>query len=175
MNVTSYFLARACYDLLHLLRMTLIFLSLFYLMSSPRGDWGSWFAVVLALFWAGQGVSYVVSILVPHHRGSNTIAIVLAVCFSVTSGLLPTLKVVEGWGPLRVFWYLSYNRWGAEALTILAAAGSDTAGRMDVALTAVGYNPDNFAIDVGMIVLLGVMWRGVAYIALRRSKPSASF
>ena len=172
MNLLAYFLARNLYDLAHLARMTLIFVSLFYPMSSPRGGWGGWTAVVAALFWAAFGVAYTVSMLVAASR-AITIGVVLAVTFSVTSGLHPSLKVVANWNVLQAFWYASYNRWGAEAIVALDNSGQPTGGRMAVAIRAAGYDPGNFGVDIGAIVAIGFAWRIAAYFALRRVKHKA--
>jgi hypothetical protein len=169
-SVLAYFLAKIIYDVLHLVRMTFIFISIYFLMSSPRGGLGLWFAIILALFWAAMGVAYVVSLVVPFHR-ATTIGVVVAVAFSVTSGLSPQLDVVRSWGPLQVFWYLSYNRWAAEAFTVLNVRGQPTGGRMENAITNVGYDASNVPLDIGITVLIGFAWRVLAFFLLRRCKP----
>jgi hypothetical protein len=162
------------YDLVHLFRMQFIFLSIYFLLLAPRGGFGGWFVTVGMVFWAAMGVGYFIGIVVPFSR-APAIGIVCAVCFTVTSGLFPSLNVVKGWNVLCVFWYLSYDRWAAEAFVILGASGQPTGGRMDDAIVAVGYDPGNFAIDIGLTFLIGVMWRVAAWIALLRSKPRTEF
>lgn len=174
MSPFAYFLAKCIYDLVHLARMSLIFNAIFFMLSSPRGGYGYWYALVAVLFWAMMGVCYFISIVVPFNR-ATTIAVVVAVTFSVTSGLTPSLSIVDNWGPLQLFWYTSFNRWAAEGFTILNYSGQPTAGRMEHAIAAAGYNSNNISLDIGIVFLLGLAWRVAAFIALKRSKPRAEF
>jgi hypothetical protein len=171
MSVGAYALARFAYDLLHWTRMSFVFTSVFYLMASPLGGVSGWFGVVWLLYWAAGGMGGFVGVVVPAHRGATAIAIVAAVASSVTSGLLPTLDTVADWNVLRIFWYLSYNRWAAEAMVILGSSGTATSGRMEHAISAAGYDADNYSIDLALVFVIGLAWRGATYVALRRAKP----
>jgi hypothetical protein len=91
------------------------------------------------------------------------------------SGLFPPLTVVKRWSILRVFWYLSYDRWSAEAFVLLGVKGQPTDGRMDHAIVAAGYDPGNLNADIGLTFLIGVMWRVLTWIALKRSQPRTEF
>ncbi len=144
-------------------------------MSSPRGGITAWYGTVWLLFWAAGGLGYFIGVCVPIHAGATAIAIVAAVAGSVTSGLLPTLQVVSRWNILRVFWYLSYNRWSAEGMVILLNSGEPTAGRMEHAISAAGYDAENLTIDLAMVFVIGLAWRGATYAALRRAKPQTAF
>jgi hypothetical protein len=69
---------------------------------------------------------------------------------------------------------VSYNRWGAEALVNLAIqteiGAQDPAGRVGRGIRALGYNPDNFSLDFGMLFLVGVMWRVFTFLRLKYRK-----
>jgi ABC-type multidrug transport system ATPase subunit len=168
MSVGAYALARCIYDLLHWTRMALIFTSIFYLMASPRGGITFWFVTVWLTFFASGGLGYFIGCCVK--RGATTIGIVAAVAGSVTSGLLPTLKVVSDWNILRVFWYLSYNRWSAESMVILNNTDQPTGGRMEHVISAAGYDADNLSVDLALVLVIGLLWRIATYIVLQRSK-----
>lgn len=173
-NSTAYFISKILYDFIHWFRMTFIFISIFYLMATPRSSWGYWFATISGTFWAGMGVSYLVSILIPLQR-APAIAVVTVVSMAVTSGLSPSLDVVSNWNILRFFWYVSYNRWAAEAFVIMDASGQPTNGRMDRIITATGFDPANLDIDIAIVFMIGIVWRILAYIALLRAKPRTEF
>ena len=173
-NVTAYFLSKILYDFIHLARMTFIFISIFFLLTGPAGGYGYWLATITGTFWAAMGVSYFISIIVPFNR-ATTIAVVTVVSFAVTSGLLPPLTVVEDWNILRAIWYLSYPRWAGESFLVLANNDQPTDGRMANAIRAAGFNAGNVSIDIALTFCIGIMWRVIAYLALRRAKPRTEF
>jgi ABC-type multidrug transport system permease subunit len=167
---TAYFLAKCIYDLVNITRCAWIFIAFNFLLNAPRGDFGLWFALIWLLFFAGYGVGYFVSFIVRFEL-STTIAVCAGICFSVTSGLTPRITSVDKWGPLRVVWYLSYNRWGSEAMVILSGSGQPTNGRMEDAIVAAGYDASNLSLDLGMVFLIGLFWRTIsAFIMWRKSK-----
>jgi hypothetical protein len=69
--------------------------------------WWPWSPACVSLCSLGSGT-----------RGRSTALILI-----VSSARSPQLDVVDTWGPARVLWYLSYNRWAAEAMTIITAQG----------------------------------------------------
>ncbi len=147
------------------------------------------------------GLGYFVS-LTSGYSLSTVVNVVLGVGFSITSGLAPRLDVVKNWWPLPIFWYvpfaklspfdlcalcvltrvpvfftfrsLSYNRWGGEAVILLMTRASRSAPEelVDRALVNYGVNPDNFNLDLGMLVVIGVMWRLFAYLRLRFARAA---
>lgn len=169
-STSAYWVSKILYDVLHVTRCALVFLSFFFFLSSPRGSFWEWFGVIWTLFFATFGVSYFISALVSFNH-ATTINVVLAIVFSVTSGLNPNLETVKGWGPLYAIWTLSYNRWGAEAMVILNQSGQPN--QRVVETTSVGgYDMSHFSLDLGVIVLIGLMWRVFALILLARKKQS---
>ena len=169
LNRTSFFLAKNVYDLMNITRGASIFISFYFLLNAPRGDIASWLALMWCLFFAGYGVGYLVSFIVSFNQ-ATTIAVCAGICFSVTSGLAPKITTVSNWGPLNLFWYLSYNRWASEAMVVLQNSGSDTAGRMDQAIHAGGYDHSQLQFDIAMVFLIGLFWRICTALVMWRKK-----
>jgi len=172
-DLKAYFFSQVLYDLLHVTRAALYFTSIFYPLVSYRGSFGWWFLLFWLLIFAAHGVAYFVSVTVRYVL-ATALVIVAGVAFAITSGALPRLDVVADWWPLPIFWAVSYNRWGAEALVNLAIqteiGAQDPAGRVGRGIRALGYNPDNFSLDFGMLFLVGVMWRVFTFLRLKYRK-----
>lgn len=130
MNLFAYFLARNIYDLWNAVRNTFIFLACYFVMADPPGNAAIWFADTFLIIFCCYGVTYVITILLSREMG-QVISVIIAgkrigmfgvlidqVSWSVTSGLSPSVATVEqaSYGPLQFFWWISYARWGAEAL-----------------------------------------------------------
>lgn len=60
---------------------------------------------------------------------------------------------------------MSYNRWASEAMYIITIQNWEFIGG-DVALVQAGYDPNNFTMDLGMLVAIGIFWRLLAMGAL---------
>eukprot|EP01114_Cavostelium_apophysatum_P016835 TRINITY_DN4868_c0_g1_i1.p1 TRINITY_DN4868_c0_g1~~TRINITY_DN4868_c0_g1_i1.p1 ORF type:complete len:808 (+),score=142.72 TRINITY_DN4868_c0_g1_i1:71-2425(+) len=166
-NTFAYFLARCTFDLFNILKTSYIFLIFYALMTDPPGQKGPWFATVYLLYFAGFGMGYFFSSILEFNKALVS-SVVAAIAISVTSGLSPTLSRVEDYWPLPILWYLSYCRWSAEAFYInMTQSDPRIKDRYDTVIRGTGYNPDNFALDLGMLFVLGVVWRILAYIAMR--------
>jgi len=163
----AYFLAAVVWDLVHIVRIGGVYLGIVYLIASPRGGFGWWLAAYLLTIFAASGLAYVVSLLVRYSRGATAVAVIAIVCASVTSGTTPSLDVVDGWGPLQLFWYLSHARWAVELFTILPVQQAANSARMAIAVDAAGFDLDNRATDLAVLAALGVAWRILAYMVMR--------
>ena len=85
---------------------------------------------------------------------------------SVTSGYSPTITKVETLTPLQVLWWASYVRWAGEAFVINVYSEWPYM-RTDTAIENAGYNSGNWKMDMGMLFLIGVVWRAIAYAIMR--------
>jgi hypothetical protein len=55
-------------------------------------------------------------------------------------------------------------------MMLLSSSGQETAGRMDDAVRAAAYEPGNVPLDIGMVFLIGVVWRILTALAMWRKK-----
>lgn len=91
---------------------------------------------------AAFGIAYIFGCLLSLDKGIVA-SVVTAVAMSVTSGLSPKLNDINDYPPLPFIWWLSYCRWGAEALYYVTLYGNTTVpkDRLDTMVRANGYNP----------------------------------
>jgi len=169
LNLYTFFMGRVFYDILNVFRNAFVFTACYLLLGSPRGSFAEWYFVMFFMMWAAYGMAYLISVLVPFNRAS-IVAVVIAICSAVTSGLTPDLPTVQKWGPLPFFWYISYNRWASEAIMVLQTGGTENA-RIAQTVQNKGYASDQFGADLGWMFLIGVGFRLLALYFLRKSKP----
>jgi hypothetical protein len=149
-----------------MLRNTVVFLSWYLLMSDPPGQRDVWFGTIFGLMFASWGIGYLLSIMFDL-TSSLPLSVTIAVAWSVTSGLSPRLDQIDDYGPLQIFWWISYNRWAAEAIMVNVASEWDYI-RLKTAVSTVGYKLDSFPLDFSMMILIGIAYRILAFIALMR-------
>jgi ABC-type multidrug transport system permease subunit len=135
----------------------------FMVMADPTGDVGYWTMAVYFLQFAAYGIGYFYSLFMDQDK-ALVVSVVTAVAFSVTSGLSPKLTSIDNYQPLPFFWTLSYCRWGAEALYLISV-GEQTE-RVSMMTKDAGYNPDNLKLDIGMLVIIGILYRIVTYVTM---------
>jgi len=157
----AYFIAQNLVDLIHIFRIAFIFASGYMIIASPRGSFGDWLGMCFVQQFTIFGLGYIISLVVKYENAPIVLAVVV-VGNAVFSGASPSLDTVNGWGPLIAVWAVSYNRWTAESNVILQTRGQDWA-RVDDSLVAVGYNPNNFALDLGITLVIGVVFRLIAW------------
>jgi hypothetical protein len=158
---------------------TFIFLSLYWLLASPPGTYRDWYAAVFMMMFSAFGLSYLVSNLV-RPEFSLIISVVVSAIFtsqfdatlqlcvvvSVTSGFSPTVSEVDSYTPLQVLWWVSYTRWAGESF-FLNIFSLWPYMRTDMAVVKAGYKVGNWGMDMGMLFLIGLVWRAIAYAAMR--------
>jgi len=166
MSVSAYWLARWLYDVLHVLRASLIYLAFWLPMAMQRGTFGDHLGIIFPLQFAAYGLGYLVSVLMRYERAS-IVSIVIAIGLAVTCGLVPPLDVVLTWGPMAAIWFISYNFWSGQAIAILSSSNQGVE-RVDHILREAGYYPDLFALSCAMGIIIGLVYRLLTLLALKR-------
>jgi hypothetical protein len=163
----AYFIGKNIADLPLIILNGLLYTSFFYVLSEPRGSFWSYLFVSTLLIFAGYALGYIVSGMISG-KNSYTVAIVMAMCLSITSGDKPSLKDVnEQYSVLAVLWQISYCRWTSEALYITEVSTYKDDYRVEGGYSKIGFHQDYFALDCTMIFLLGIVMRAIAYLVLR--------
>eukprot|EP01028_Stygiella_incarcerata_P014157 TRINITY_DN9121_c1_g1_i5.p1 TRINITY_DN9121_c1_g1~~TRINITY_DN9121_c1_g1_i5.p1 ORF type:complete len:650 (+),score=169.31 TRINITY_DN9121_c1_g1_i5:340-2289(+) len=163
----AYFLGKNVADLPLIIVNGLLYTSFFYVLTEPRGSFFSYLFVSTLLIFAAYALGYIVSGLTSG-KNAYTVAIVMAMCLSITSGDKPSLKDVnEQYSVLVILWQLSYCRWTSEALYITEVSTYKDDYRVQGGYTKIGFHQDYYPLDCTMIFVLGVLLRVVAYLVLR--------
>jgi len=167
-SALAFFTAKCLLDIVMIVLYSFMFLSFFMLVTTVPGGFLKWFTITFTLEWAAYGIGYFVSSVIPLNR-ALIVAAVVGVALAVTSGQSPTVpQVRDYYGPLRIIWDCSYNRWSGEAMAIIVVDDARKAGyRVDMALEQLGFVPSNLPLCFGIPVLLGLSWRLMAYLGMR--------
>jgi ABC-type multidrug transport system ATPase subunit len=161
-SVLAYFLGKVFYyDLVHVVRIATTFVAFFLLVAAPGGPAWMWYSLVLCFVYAAFGMGYIVSAGLARER-ALIVACIVGVAVSVTSGSSPDLSVVQKWGPLQALWWISPARWAAEAMILSDTLPFRDDFRVADAIRQSGYDPNGFAMDIGMLVLIGTVFRCIA-------------
>ena len=150
-----YFIARNLFDLWNVALSATTFLAVYFVVGSPPGNFGLWWLAFFLLIYAAYGVGYFVSNVTPASQ-AMIVATVVGVALAVTTGAYPLLSVIPNWGPLQLFWYISYNRWMAEAIYNVIAEVAQGVFRTEVGSKYAGVDLGRkwFARDMMLIVRL---------------------
>jgi hypothetical protein len=100
--------------------------------------------LIYLIQFAGFGLAYFFSAFLTLDK-ALVASTVTAIAMSVTSGLSPTLTAINDYPPLPFIWWLSYCRWGAEGLYVVALTGNEQGprDRLNTMVENKGYNPSN--------------------------------
>ena len=117
-RVTSYLLGQQLFDLITLVIHTGMFQGWLYVLAHPPIDSPAYFLVLLLIGWYTTALGYLVSMTVsPQNTLLAGIALGL-VLGGVANGIVPAVHTLSHGNPLYLLDYLSYSRWGLEALYI---------------------------------------------------------
>ena len=87
--------------------------------------------------------------------------------FCVASGVRPRLKTVyNDFNVLNLFWAISYPRYSSEAIYISEVDFYKSKYPVERDVDYIGYDIDNYGLDLGLLLVLSVAWRILAFIAL---------
>ncbi|KAJ3052883.1 hypothetical protein HK097_005473 [Rhizophlyctis rosea] len=163
-NVLSYYLGKTIAATYRFTFSSLHFTSMYVLLAKPQALFGRQFLVVFLLFYGVYGLAAIVS-MVAARGNANLVAVIACLFAAIFCGFGPNLTQAKRWGIIFI-WEISFNRWAAEAIF------SDYLwpfwGVYDIQAVAdsTGYTLGRFGHDMGIMVLLGAVWRVIAFLLM---------
>eukprot|EP00762_Andalucia_godoyi_P006750 ANDGO_06182.mRNA.1 Putative white-brown complex homolog protein 30 len=165
-STLAYFLSRNLVDIPIVLYSTLLFCGVFVAFAQPSGSFASFFLAFFVMQFAACGLGYFISLVTSDDK-SMVISIVSSIVFAMCCGFHPTLKDVRrSFSFLQGLWDLSYARWAGEAIYITEVSPFKDDFNLQGGYDLIGYNPDNYVMDICLTVALGIFWRLASYIVL---------
>ncbi|RMX94132.1 hypothetical protein D0867_13958, partial [Hortaea werneckii] len=164
-SVVAEFGGRTVGVLPRLVGCSLHFSVLLDLLASPRMGWGRLWTVNLGYFWCIYGLAGVVNVGVRKPEDGPLIAVLGSLVIGVLGGVAPPLSRVREWG-VEWFWRVSPGVWFAEAYFTENLVPLGFLYRVDLASRTVGYTLGRFGVDVGMLFLIGLVYRVIAFLGL---------
>jgi len=175
MNRFAYFLGKNLAVIPFMIVIPAVFMVFFHTLSSPRGSFSLYFAALVAAYYATCGMGQLISTLVSPNKALVAAVIITLVLNDASGSITPTLSDLDKTKIGPAMYTLSYARWLCEALFITEVDSYpeiyDT--QKQLLLTEFSYHSDNYALDLGMMFVLGVTFQILAFIglvSLNRSK-----
>lgn len=158
---TAYYLAKVVSTLPRLVLGCLHFTTLLLLLSTPRIPWLVAFWTNVLYFWCIYGLASIVSMLV-RREDAPLLAVMASLIVAVLSGAAPPLSRVRQWH-MQWLWYMSPGVWAADNYWAQNVAPLGYLYRVELAATATGFALDHYALDMLVLLGIGVVYRGIAY------------
>ena len=160
----AYYVGKSMSVVYRFVAAALHFTALFYFLAQPIIAFERAFGIILIEFYCVYGLAAIVSMLV---RRENASLLAVVVClFSATfNGFGPSLVQAKEWG-VPFFWDLWYARWGSEALFTEEAMPRALIYNTTAAADLYGYTLDRFGFDMGMMSIIGTVYRIIAFVLL---------
>eukprot|EP01135_Chromosphaera_perkinsii_P004491 Nk52_evm15s284 gene=Nk52_evmTU15s284 len=167
MSRSAYFVAKSVMDTPWILLGSLLFSSIFFIMVHIPKPFSTTFPIIFCIEFAAWGIGYVVSVFVKKDM-AQSIGVLLVFACAVFSGISPKYADVKSnLSVLRVFWAVSYARYGSEAMYISTADYyRDSSFPVDNDLNNIGYDANNYNYDLVCMIALGLGFRIFAYLGL---------
>ncbi|KAF2724916.1 hypothetical protein K431DRAFT_281389 [Polychaeton citri CBS 116435] len=134
------------------------------ILATPLISFQNMYCLNLLYFWCIYGLASVVSMLVKRENGP-LLAVLASLIIGVLGGVAPPLSKVKTWH-MEWFWRLSPGVWFTEAYFTENTTPLAFLYDVNVASKAVGFTLNQYAMDAGMLFLIGAIYRVVAYLGL---------
>jgi len=158
-NTFAYFLGK---DLAHLpnnLLLPLLFLGGFYTLVTPRGDFGTYYGLLLLVWLNGTSMGYLLSVIMKPSMAQIAV-VILIFMLMLFSGIQPTLPEMESYAPpLNLLPYLSFLRYANEIFYLNEIKRWSAFYNIQTGLTAYGYDFDMWSVDWFTLFVIGLFTR----------------
>ncbi|KAF4622800.1 hypothetical protein G7Y89_g14224 [Cudoniella acicularis] len=164
-NRFAYYMGKVLSTLPRMVLACFHFTTLFMLLSTPRISYTNAFAAHLLYFWCIYGLASCVS-MVTRREDGPLIATMLSLIVGVLNGMSPTLRTVRKWH-MQWLWRSSPGTWLAEGYFSENIAPLRYLYQIDIATNGVGYSLGKYSDDMVMLLVIGLIYRLVAFFGLR--------
>ncbi|KAL7746683.1 hypothetical protein RI367_007962 [Sorochytrium milnesiophthora] len=181
-NVLSYYIGKTIGSVYRFTLSAFHFASIFAFLAQPQSSFERQFSVILLEFFGVYGLSAMVSMVV-QRQNASMMAVISGLFAAIFCGFGPNLKQASDWGIIfiwvafltnasRYAWThhdeqeMSFNKWGAEALYGEALALYDGVYDIQTASSGYGYTLYRYWTDIGMMVIIGCVFRVIAFLLM---------
>jgi ABC-type multidrug transport system ATPase subunit len=156
-----YVLARELISLPNSLAASMLFVSIFQMITSTPISITVFVLWTWGIFYACSGAGYLFSVLASDSRALMLTVVFVAVmtAFSGAQPTLPALKNIFGKGLANFLTSLSYSRWSTESFYLAVLRSFQGIYSLDWSLEAHGYDMDEFDFSLSAPFLIGALLR----------------
>ena len=160
----AYFAGKNLSTIVRMIVSSLHYTALLHVLARPMLSFMNVYLIVLLNFYCVYGLCAIVSMIVEREE-ATLVGTVASLITAAANGFAPTLAVVSGWG-MTWLWDLSFSRWTTEVGVTQSVDVYSTVYRLDSNSLTYGYTLDRVAFDFAMAIVIGVVWRGVAFLLM---------
>ncbi|KAI8611099.1 P-loop containing nucleoside triphosphate hydrolase protein [Chytriomyces sp. MP71] len=160
-NVFAYFIGKNAAAIYRIVFSSAHFVSTYYLLSQPPIPIGTQYAIIFLNFFGVYGLAQIISMLV-RRENAALLAVTIALIFEVLCGFGPRLNKSRREGTALIL-DVQLNRWGAEAQYALWVSPYSNIYDLDMARDAYGYEFGNTTRNLLVMIVIGLIYRGVAF------------
>jgi ABC-type multidrug transport system ATPase subunit len=169
MSTTSYFVAKNIVHAIFIIISPMLYLAPFLTFVSARASILSYYRVLVVVQFTTTGLGYLVTMVTPSGL-AQLAGVVVVLVMAMFGGAQPTLVQINEMFPLlRIVPYMSYIRWGQEALYIQEIREwSHVEGvKIGPSLRLFDYHLDNYDLCLFITAAYGVGFRLLALLAMK--------
>eukprot|EP01118_Nematostelium_gracile_P002568 TRINITY_DN12798_c0_g1_i1.p1 TRINITY_DN12798_c0_g1~~TRINITY_DN12798_c0_g1_i1.p1 ORF type:complete len:211 (-),score=31.76 TRINITY_DN12798_c0_g1_i1:19-651(-) len=166
LNPLAFFLGKSIAAMPRYILSPMVFLTSYYSLTGPRESPVTMYSVLLIAEFTCTGIGYVISLLMSEKNAvvAGVVYTLVAVMFG---GNNPTLRDLRNMGPVALIGAsTSWVRWIQEALFINEAETYPLTETITDKIEWMGYDMDNYKMDLGMAIVIGIVVRVVAFVLL---------
>ncbi|KAK1811150.1 hypothetical protein LTR12_014491 [Friedmanniomyces endolithicus] len=161
---SAYYLGKLLSTLVRIALSSLHFTVFLGVLATPLISFPRMYAANLLYFWCIYGLASVVSMLVKREDGP-LIAVLASLVIGVLGGVAPPLSKVKMWH-IEWLWRMSPGVWFTESYVTENWTPMSYLYQTDLASKTIGFTLGQFGSDVGILFLIGCVYRVIAYLAL---------
>ena len=164
-NRFAYYTGKTLSTFPRMLLANLHFSTFFLLLATPRISWGAAFIINLAYFYCIYGLASIVGMITRREDGP-LLATVASLIVGVISGMSPTLVTVAGWH-MSWLWRASPGTWLTEGYFDKNVRPWGYLYQIEDAEMYIGFRVGRFWMDLGILFVLGTVYRILAFVLMR--------
>ncbi|PVH97391.1 hypothetical protein DM02DRAFT_533317 [Periconia macrospinosa] len=134
------------------------------ILATPLMAWTDMFLAIFLYFFCVYGLASCVGMVVKREDGP-LLAVMASLIIGILGGVAPPLSKVKVW-KLEWLWRMSPGVWFTEAFVSQCLVPLDYLYVLEAASKAMGFKLRQFGLDMGMLFLIGCVYRLIAYILL---------
>ncbi|KAI3654726.1 hypothetical protein MP228_000106 [Amoeboaphelidium protococcarum] len=161
---SAYYVGKSISALYRFAVTSLHFTAVFYFLASPLNSFANMYGIIVVLYYCVYGFSAIVSMLVQRENAS-LLAVVACLFAAVFNYFGPTKEKAVQWG-VNFIWEISYAKWASEALFDGEVSNFGNVYQVELAASLYGYTLNRFTFDLCMALLIGSVFRVIAYVLM---------
>ncbi|CAI6327815.1 unnamed protein product [Periconia digitata] len=134
------------------------------ILATPIMAWTDMFIAILLYFFCVYGLASCVGMVVKREDGP-LLAVMASLIIGILGGVAPPLSKVATW-KLEWLWRMSPGVWFTEAFVSQCLLPLDYLYFLKAASEATGFKLGQFSLDMGMLFVIGCVYRIIAYVLL---------